>query len=119
MEFASRSVPGLLRLTRNQPLWPRETAPRGHQARPGSCPPSWPQPGQLHVYRDLLPSAQAHRVPPEALLSCQHFLHRSADIPASRVCVRNAVLGASPARAPSNTERLPRSPCRPHLQNFL
>lgn len=100
MEFASRSVPDLLRLTRNQPFWPRETALWGHQARPGSCPPSWPRPGPASsTFTDLIPSAQAHRVPPEALLSCQHFLHSSADIPASRVCVRNAVLGASPARA--------------------
>lgn len=105
MEFALRSVPDLLRLT----------SPSGHgklllevtKRAQAAAPPSWPQPGQLHVYRDLIPSAQAHRVPPEALLSCQHFLHSSADIPASRVCVRNAVLQASPAQAPSNTERLP------------
>ena len=50
--------------------------------------------------------------PPSALLSCQHFLHSSVDIPASRACVRNAVIGEGPAQRPPALNRSPHpTPC--------
>lgn len=40
------------------------------------------------------------------LLSCQHFLHGSVDILASRLCDQNAALRAALARPPPDTELL-------------
>lgn len=52
--------------------------------------PSLPGPSQATTFAEsLIPSVL---IPPAALLSRQHFLRRSADVLASRVCVRNVVL---------------------------
>lgn len=111
MEFASRSVPGPLSQTNQKPS-PLATgncslrsprAPRQSSSLPG------PSQASSTFTEGLIPSVQAHLVPPEALLSCQHFLHSSLDIPASRACVRNAALRAGPAGGP------PAPNCCPHL----
>lgn len=102
MEFASRSVPGPLCQTNQKPppLATGNCSLRSPTAPRQSS--SLPDPGQASstFTEGLIPSAQAHLVPPEALLSCQHFLHSSLDIPASRACVRNAALRAGPAGGP-------------------
>lgn len=98
VELASRRVPGPLCQTKQKP------APPGHRELPPEVtevlrrPSLPPRPSQAisTFTEDLVPSAQSRCVPPAALLSCQHFLRSSADIPACRACVRNAALQAGP-----------------------
>lgn len=88
--------------------------------RPSSLP--GPRQASSTFTEGLIPSAQAHGVPPAALLSCQHFLHSSVDIPASRACVQGMRPSgqAWPGHPPApNSHPIPGSPCWPHHQNFL